>query len=430
MRTQIVAFFLSIGIAALVTPLVLRLSRKLGLYDVPDGGRKIHDVPVPRIGGLAIAAGFAAPLIGLLFYTNTYAVELRVEEARIASFFVGFAAILGLGIYDDLRGLGAWSKLTVQCSVGVLLWAGGLSFDTVQILGETYSFGILSLPMTVVWVAAIVNAMNLIDGLDGLAGGVAFFASVSLFVIAWLDQNTILALFGACLAGASLGFLLYNFEPALIFMGDSGSMAIGYVFASAALWDWGKRATAMALILPIIALGLPIFDTIFAFGRRALAGRSPFSSDRGHIHHRLLDAGFSHRQSVLMLYLVCAVLTGVVVVVRATDDPTWGAVMVGLGIFIFAGGRAMIGRNQRAHAHRAEMRELQERADKADETLRLAQAAQAGEPHPTGTVEADSTAETPQNREDRDNDARSERRDGGDEDDSGGGVVVPFRRAK
>ena len=400
MRTQIVAFFLSIGIAALATPLILRMSRKLGLYDVPDGARKVNEEPVPRLGGIAIAAGFAAPLIGLLFYTNTYALELRVEHARIVSFFIGFAAILALGLYDDLRGLGAWSKLIVQCSVGVVLWAGGLSFETVQIMGETIHFGVFSLPMTVVWVAAIVNAMNLIDGLDGLAGGVAFFASVSLFVIAWMDHNTILALFGACLAGASLGFLLYNFEPALIFMGDSGSMAIGYVFASAAPWDWGKRTTAMAMILPIIALGLPIFDTVFAFGRRAMAGRSPFSSDRGHIHHRLLDAGFSHRQSVLLLYVVCAALTAVVVVLRATEDPTWGAVMAGLAIFIFTGGRAMMNRSRSAMRRQQRVRELEEKAERAEqaETERRAQQEEASA------------------------------NDDDDDDDDVGGVVVPLRR--
>jgi UDP-GlcNAc:undecaprenyl-phosphate/decaprenyl-phosphate GlcNAc-1-phosphate transferase len=404
-RTQIVAFFMSIGIAALVTPAVLRMARKMGLYDSPDGARKIHEDPIPRLGGIAIAAGFAAPLVGLLFYTNTYAIELRVEEGRIIAFFAGFIAILLLGLYDDLRGLGAWSKLTVQCAVGVTLWAGGLSFDSVQFMGESYSFGVASLPMTVVWVAAIVNAMNLIDGLDGLAGGVAFFASVSLFVIAWLDGNPILALFGACLAGAALGFLLYNFEPALIFMGDSGSMVIGYVFASSALWDWGKRATVMALVLPVIALGLPIFDTIFAFGRRAVAGRSPFSSDRGHIHHRLLDAGFSHRQSVLVLYLVCAALTAVVVVVRATDDPKWGAVILGLSVFMFAGGRAMIGRNRRSHEYREQVRVLREKAARSDELGKLQQTK---------------------------DEQRSENDDDGDDgdDDSPGVATVPLRRVR
>jgi len=353
-RTQVVAFFLSIGIASLMTPVVLRLSKRLGFYDVPDGERKIHEDPIPRLGGIAIAAGFLAPLVGLLFYTNNYSHQLKDEELRLLSFFLGFLMIFGLGLYDDLKGVGAWPKLTVQILVGVVLWYGGLSFSGMKIFGFNIDMGAFSLPVTVIWVAAVVNAMNLIDGLDGLAGGVAFFASVSLFTIAWLDGFPILALFGACLAGASLGFLLYNFEPAMIFMGDSGSMTIGYVFASAALWDWGKRATAMALILPIIALGLPIFDTVFAFMRRALSGRSPFSSDRGHIHHRLLDSGLSHRSSVLILYLVCALLTASVIAIRMTEDPTWGAVVLALAVFIFAGGRAMIRRNRRGLQRRQE----------------------------------------------------------------------------
>ena len=284
MRTQVVAFFLSIGIASLATPLVLRISRRLSLYDVPDGDRKVHGTPIPRLGGIAIALGFLAPIVGLLFYTNDYAIELRLVQSRLIAFLGGFAAILALGLWDDLRGLSAWPKLLVQCGVGVLLWAGGLSFEHVTIFGTMIDFGVLSLPITVIWVAAIVNAMNLIDGLDGLAGGVAFFAAISLFTVAWIDGQVILALFGAAMAGSALGFLLYNFAPAMIFMGDSGSMTIGYIFAAAALWSSGKRATAFALTLSFIALGLPIFDTVRegfaeqfnytvkAGGRRFLAG--------------------------------------------------------------------------------------------------------------------------------------------------------------
>jgi len=340
-RTQVVAFFLALGVSALLTPLVLRLARHFGLYDEPDGERKIHTGQIPRLGGIAIAAGFLAPLLGLLFHTNAYAIVLRGDELRLSAFFVGLFAIVALGLYDDLRGCGAVPKLVVQCLVGALLWYGGVSFQRVVIFEQVIDFGVWSLPLTMLWVAGLINAMNLIDGLDGLAGGVAFFAAISLFVIAWFDGNLILGLFGAALAGSVMGFLMYNFAPAMIFMGDAGSMTIGYVFAVAALWSAAKRSTVMAVMLPLIALGVPILDTLFAFLRRAVTGRSPFRSDRGHIHHRLLDAGLSHRQAVLLLYGVCCVLTGAAVVVRATEDPVYGVMLVGLVVALAITARAM-----------------------------------------------------------------------------------------
>lgn len=316
MRSYLVAFLLSLGIAAMTTPPVLHLSRRFRLMDAPDGERKVHTEPTPRTGGIAIALGFLAPIFGLLFFRNTFALELKENLPRITAFFGGAVAILVLGVVDDLRGCGAWSKLLVQTIVAAVLWQAGLRFESVTIFGTAYTFGLVSLPLTVLWVTAVINAMNLIDGLDGLAAGVGFFAAVSLFTNAWLDGNPILLLFASAIAGSLLGFLFYNFSPALIFMGDSGSMSIGYVFATAALWSASKRSTALALSLPALALGLPLADTALAFVRRALSGKSPFQSDRQHIHHRLVDAGMSQRQAVLVLYLVCSLLTGAVLVLR------------------------------------------------------------------------------------------------------------------
>ena len=317
MRTFLVAFLMALGIAALTTSPVLHLARWLRLFDQPDGVRKIHTTSIPRLGGIALAAGYLSPLVALLFYTNTFASELREHDTRLHAFFIGALAILALGVYDDIRGCGAWAKLGVQSAVAVLLWSVGLRFDSFSVLGTAYDLGLFSLPVTMLWVAGIINAMNLIDGMDGLAAGVAVFASLALFLIAIMDGNAILALFASVLGGASLGFLLYNFSPALIFMGDSGSMGMGYMFAVASLWTVSKRSTALALLLPVVALGLPIADTFLAFGRRAIRGRSPFHSDREHIHHRLLDLGLTPRQAVLWLYLFCSVLTVVVVMLRA-----------------------------------------------------------------------------------------------------------------
>lgn len=317
MRTYLVAFLTALGITSLVTPAVLRLSRRWQLFDSPDGERKVHDTPIPRTGGIGIAAGFYAPLAGLLFVQNVFAAELKESSARITAFFGGALAVLALGVWDDLRGLNAWWKLSVQLLVGGVLWQAGLRFDEISVLGTSYSFGMASLPLTLLWVAGCINAFNLIDGLDGLAAGVGLFAAVALFGNALMDGNVLLVLFASALAGALLGFLAYNFSPALIFMGDSGSMTIGYVFAAASLWSYAKRSTALALLLPVLAMALPLGDTAFAFVRRLASGRSPFSSDRSHIHHRLMAAGLSHRRTVLTLYLVCTLLTCLVLLLRS-----------------------------------------------------------------------------------------------------------------
>ena len=166
---------------ALATPIVLDWSRRLGLYDQPDADRKVHDRPIPRTGGLAIAAGLLVPFIGLAFWGNDFSAELRQDEERLVAFIGGFAAILGLGVYDDIKGVGAWGKLSVQMLVGMLLWTSELRVSTLTVFDHYIDLGLWSLPLTMLWVAGFVNAMNLIDGLDGLAAGVAFFASASLF---------------------------------------------------------------------------------------------------------------------------------------------------------------------------------------------------------------------------------------------------------
>lgn len=357
MRTYAIAFLLSLGLAALLTPVVLRFAVSMRLYDIPDGERKIHAVSIPRLGGIAITLAFTLPLVGMYLLPNKLSAFLHGNDTRLLSFVAGLACIVGLGIADDLRGVGAKTKLAVQSVAAVILWSGGISFDQISILGNSIELGSLSLGVTILWVTALVNAMNLIDGLDGLAAGVAFFASFSLFIIALIDGNAILACFSASLAGAVLGFLLYNFSPALIFMGDTGSMVLGYVFAACGLWATSKRSTALSLLLPMVALGVPIFDTIFAFSRRALSGRSPFSSDRGHIHHRLMDLGLTQRQVVLTLYLICVLLSAVAVTIRATDDLRYGAVIVALVIAMAGAGRAL-----RMRAQAEESRAAREQA--------------------------------------------------------------------
>ena len=346
-KSFIVAFLLALGLAALVTPIMLRLSIRMGWCDQPDGDRKVHKRPIPRTGGVAIAVGLLAPLVGLVFWGNDFSALLQQDVRRLTGFFGGALAILGLGLYDDIKGVGAWGKLGVQCAVGVMLWLCDLRFAFVTIAGHTIDLGIWSLPLTILWLAAIINALNLIDGLDGLAAGVTVIAASSLAAIALLDGHEFLALFAIALAGSSAGFLFYNFSPALIFMGDSGSMTIGYAFATAALWSASKRSTVLALSLPIVALGLPIADTAIAFLRRALQRRSPFQSDRGHVHHKLLDSGLSDRQAVLALYAICVVLSVGAVYVRITDDLRVGAATIAIAALVFVLVRALQARQQR-----------------------------------------------------------------------------------
>lgn len=336
-KVYLFAFLVALGVVALLTPVVLAWSRRLHLYDEPDGDRKVHVTPTPRTGGVAIAVGILAPLIGLALYGNDFSQVIQRDEQRLVAFLGGFAAILTLGLYDDIKGVGAWGKLGVQSLVALVLWQSDLRVDHFTLFDQPYNIGLWSLPLTILWVAGFANAMNLIDGLDGLAAGVAVFASVALFGIAFIDNAPMLQLIGAATGGAALGFLLFNFSPALIFMGDSGSMTLGYVFAVAGLWSASRRASALALVLPLLALGLPLADTAIAFARRALRGQSPFQSDRQHIHHRLVAHGLTHRQAVTLLYGMCAVLTAGAILLRATEDFEIGMALIGVVLTVVVG---------------------------------------------------------------------------------------------
>ena len=366
-KSYLAAFLVSMGVVALATPVVLAFARKYKLYDVPDADRKIHALAVPRLGGIAIAMGILAPIIGLGFYGNDFSEQLKADSGRLVAFLGGAAAILALGLVDDLRGVGAWGKLGVQSLVALLLWESDLRVTSVSFFDQSIQLGLWSLPLTVLWVTGFINAMNLIDGLDGLAAGVAFFASVSLFSIAMFDGNGFLALMAATTAGAALGFLVFNFSPALIFMGDSGSMLFGYVFAVAGLWSATKRASLMALALPLISLGVPLFDTAFAFVRRAVAGKSPFHSDRKHIHHQLVAGGMTQRQAVLAIYLICCLLMAGAIAMRALDDVRVAVWLVGLTVVMIVTLRHFSRRPDGQAAHNAQVEAVhQDEGESAD----------------------------------------------------------------
>ncbi len=311
MRTAAVAFLLSAAVAAIATPIVRRIAVHFGLLDRARDSRRVHGHPVPRLGGLAIMAGFYTPLLALLFHETSVG-QIFYGRARAAVALMAAGLVIGaLGVYDDLRTTNARKKLAVQVPLAVFLYFAGFRINEIALpFGLTLQLGWLAIPFTVFWVVGVINALNLIDGMDGLAGGVALFAVSSLFVMALLRGDAIMMLMMAALGGAVLGFLFYNFNPASIFMGDTGSLFLGLILASSAIHTNLKSSTTVALFIPIVLLGLPIADTLLAVGRRALRGRPVFSADKEHIHHRLLAMGFSQRKAVMVLYAACLVLGG------------------------------------------------------------------------------------------------------------------------
>lgn len=335
------AFLLSFLAAAATTPVVRALARRWGWVDAPEG-RKVHLVPVPRVGGLAIAFAYFLPFAAVLLLDNPIQDAVVRRAPEMAGLFLGGVAIVLLGLWDDLRGLGPARKFAVQIAVAtVCWWAFEFRIDRIaNPFGDPVELGMLGLPVTILWFVAVVNAINLIDGLDGLASGVALIASLTLFVLALMWPNPVAGLSSIALCGALLGFLLYNFNPASIFMGDSGSLFLGFILASTGMIGSTKSRTLVAILVPIIALGVPFADTALAVVRRVLAGRSPFAADRGHLHHQLLALGYSHRRAVLILYAAC-VTSAVLALALVHANGTQAGVLLALWLAIaLVGARA------------------------------------------------------------------------------------------
>jgi len=310
MRSYLVAFLLALFVTLASTPLVARVALRLGAVHRPRR-RDVHLAPIPRLGGCAIALGVCAPIVALLWVDRGVAVTVQREWALALGLLGGGALNVALGCFDDLRGVRAAVKLLVQVLAATVAFASGYVIGGVSLpfLG-VLDMGIFAYPVTILWIVGITNAVNLIDGLDGLAGGVVFFAGITNLTVALIQNNVLLALVMACVLGAVLGFLVFNRNPARIFMGDSGSYFLGFVLAVTSLAGaMNKATTTVALLAPVVALGLPIFDTTFAVVRRWVEGRPLFSADRSHVHHRLLAMGLTQRRAVLVLYSVCVVLT-------------------------------------------------------------------------------------------------------------------------
>ncbi|MCK5784721.1 MAG: undecaprenyl/decaprenyl-phosphate alpha-N-acetylglucosaminyl 1-phosphate transferase, partial [Desulfobacterales bacterium] len=294
-------FLTSLMLSMAFTPMVIRIARKYNLVDRPSA-RKIHSIPVPRIGGVAI---FLACMLGgaSCFFYNTDITVKIFQDPRIAWLAFGSLVIFGLGIIDDIWHLGYVAKFAVQILAGIIAYTGGLKIELITFLPQHSLAQIgLSLPVTVFWVVLVINAINLIDGLDGLAAGVGFLVCLVLLILSVLGGRYIPATVLAGLAGSLLGFLVFNSNPASIFMGDGGSYFIGFLLASVSMMGSFKGQAAASILIPMIALGLPLMETIWSTLRRFIYGKKLFRADRDHIHHRLIALGFSQRRTVLILY--------------------------------------------------------------------------------------------------------------------------------
>ena len=313
--TIIAAFAVAAVLSYFFTPPVKNFAHKVGAIDVPKDARRMHKKPIPRLGGLAIYGGF---LCSILIFG-------QLDETMLCV-LLGAAIIVALGIFDDVLALGAKLKFVVQIvAAAIPVCIGDLQiglFTNLNPLSDTpfVHLGILAVPVTIIWIVGITNAVNLIDGLDGLAVGVSSIAAITMLAVALLTGNMPIAITMAALAGACIGFMPYNLNPAKIFMGDTGSTFLGYMLATVSIMGLFKFYAVISFAVPFLILGLPIFDTANAIIRRVAAGRSPMSPDSGHVHHKLIDMGFNQKQAVAILYAISATLGLTAVVLTSSGE--------------------------------------------------------------------------------------------------------------
>ena len=297
----IVPTVVALGVAAVCTPAVARLATALGVLDRPSPRKVSQRLGVPLLGGVAVALGFAAGLAAAL---PQFAASVSMQ--RLLGLVVGGMMLLATGAYDDRFGISAWPKFVVQIAAAAIAISAGFRIDHAT---EPISHAYVELPswvswvVTTLWIVGVTNALNLIDGLDGLATGVAAIIAVTLTMIAAQSGHPLSICVGVAMVGALLGFLPYNFSPARIFLGDTGALFIGYVLALLALESY-QRATVLTFVVPLLALAVPIMDTGLSVMRRLRRGVNPFSADRLHIHHRMLDAHGNARGAVLQFYFL------------------------------------------------------------------------------------------------------------------------------
>ncbi len=333
--TALLTFFCAMSIALCITPFVARWGSRKGICDYPSS-RRVHLDCIPRVGGIALFFSFVVTYLIFLPLVSDQGISFLLHREQVF-FVIGACGIFCLGLWDDIQNLSPWIKFSGQIGVGLLVWFGGIN---VELLSVTLYQGIalpawLSLIITVFWVVLLVNAINLIDGLDGLAAGICLFVSITLLSLCFVSHKPLLIVGFSALAGSCLGFLRYNFNPASIFMGDSGSYLLGYLLAALTIQGAMKSQATVALLIPVIALGVPLVDTLLAPVRRFVLGKKMFRPDQGHIHHILLKLGYSQRRVVMIIY-AATILCGLVALAFVfAKDQFASYVLVIPGIFIF-----------------------------------------------------------------------------------------------
>ena len=346
MTTCIAVFVFALVLSVIFTNAVRMSALLLGLVDKPDYYRKIHTRPVPRLGGVGIFFAFFLPLAALYFlYHNQVSRLLLHQPVELTGLLAGATIAMLMGMWDDIRGMRPAWKLVFQFCAASVAWASGLSITTISNpFGPTITLGWMAYPVTVFWFIGCMNAVNLMDGLDGLAAGICLFVSLTLFLVSVLLKNVLGMLLMSCLSGAVFGFLLFNFYPAKIFLGDSGSMLLGFLVGALSLVGSTRKAeTAIALLIPIVALGLPILDTSMTIIRRWYK-RFPISSpDRQHIHHILVSMGYSQRRVVMVLYSATLVLGGAALLITMGRSEITILVLGALALIVFVSVRVLGG---------------------------------------------------------------------------------------
>ena len=321
----VLAFFISLVISYLITPFIINLANKIGAIDVPKDDRRVHKNPIPRLGGLGIFIGFLIPAIFLL-----------KPDEKILATILASGIIVCMGIIDDISPIPAKIKLLIQIfCASIIVWAGiKINFFTNPFKDDMLIvLNLLSIPISIFWIVGITNTVNLIDGLDGLAAGISTIAAFMLFMVAIISGQYKVAVLLMSVLGGAVGFLPHNFNPAKIFMGDTGSLFLGFILSVTSILGTIKGATVLAVIIPLLVLAVPILDTTFAIVRRFLAGKPIMEADKGHLHHRLLSKGLSQKKTVLYLYAISAILGLSALYLQRSDFET-GLLVIGIDILI------------------------------------------------------------------------------------------------
>lgn len=340
-----ISFTLALIISFAATPIAKKISFKVNAIDIPKDDRRMHKKPIARLGGLAIISGF---LVSIIFGISANFIEnFGILEANrwLLSFIAGLLIIIIVAFIDDKKPINPFIKLFFQVLAAHIVFMGGIQIETVTNPFAQKGFSELpiyiSYPLSILWIVGMTNAINFMDGLDGLAAGVSSISSLSLFLIAAITGEAEIAIITAALAGSTLGFLPYNFNPAKIFMGDTGSTFLGFSLAVIAIQSAFKTYAAIAITIPLLVLGLPLFDTIFAILRRILSGKSIVKPDRGHIHHRLIDMGLSHKQSVVVMYTASSALGLTAIVLAERGAISAVILIIAISVFIIGGAKYM-----------------------------------------------------------------------------------------